>query len=53
MSKEKLRVIYNRYNLQEDQPDIVTVVDDINYLLVLAGFIPAPENQTEDCSDSD
>ena len=30
--------IYARYNLSEDEPDIVTVVDDINYLLNLAGY---------------
>lgn len=36
--QEVLRQIYMRDNFAEDQPDIVTIVDDINYLLSLVGF---------------
>ena len=35
---EILLEIYARYNLSEDEPDIATIVDDINYLLGLAGY---------------
>jgi len=41
--KELLTEIYARYNLAEDEPDIVTVVDDINYLLELLGYQPEEE----------
>lgn len=33
-----LMEIYERYNLSEDEPDIVTAVDDINYLLSVLGM---------------
>lgn len=39
MSKEELlKQIYERYNEGEDEPDFVSVVDDINYLLMLLGY---------------
>ena len=30
--------IYERYNLSEHQPDIIDIIDDINYLLSLLGM---------------
>lgn len=35
---ENLAEIYERYNLAEESPDLVDVVDDINYLLSKLGM---------------
>lgn len=35
---DNLAEIYERYNLAEESPDLIDVVDDINYLLSMLGM---------------
>ncbi|MEE8113799.1 MAG: hypothetical protein V3T23_05540 [Nitrososphaerales archaeon] len=39
MINDALKDIDERYNDSEDKPDMVDVVDDINFLLTLVGYV--------------
>jgi len=45
--QDVLEEINKRYNEDEDAPDMVDVVDDINFLLTLAGYVKKDARKTD------